>query len=149
VKHSQRTLICLALASAFFGACSDEEPPPPPKPVQTAPPPKPPPAIDAEVKARLDADIVAANALVEQARAAKKAGRELNKTKGKGAGKEMFSNSASLYYRAEQKLAQWTETTAVGVNLTSEQREYYTDPLKKDRQLWIQEAAEISALMQF
>jgi hypothetical protein len=84
---------------------------------------------------------------VDQARELKKKGIEQERAGGKGAGRQTFSDAATLYTQATRKMGVWCEPTSLEVSLTAEQRSYYVTPLAAERDVWIREAATLGPLM--
>src|SRR5262245_10321224 len=103
--------------------------------------------MDPALKKRLDDELKESRAWVEQARALKQKGIELERSSGTGAGRPSFNEAATLYTSATRKMGNWTEPTSIEITLTSEQRAYYVAPIVIERAGWIQEAATLGPLI--
>ena len=137
----------LAVATLAAG-CGNEEPPKAPPKEKPAPvAPKPPPEIDAAMKQKMDADMTASRAHVEEGRAARTKGDELAKAGDTTGAKIAYDKALSLMNQSYSQMGHWCETTDKDIVLSAEQRAYYTAPLAAERLGWLSEIAQLGRLV--
>ena len=143
----RRPVVALLFTAALVSpSCGEDEPPPPP-PAPEAPKEVAGPAIDAETKKKMDDDFAKASESAKAAFELKQKGIEAERA-ARGTGRTMFKEAADKFSYAFNTMGTWCEATGPEyVKLSTEQREFYIQPIANQRQGWLQEAARVNQLL--
>jgi hypothetical protein len=104
-----------------------------------ATPAAPPPQLDAYQKTAMGQAFTEARRHVEQARALRKQGEELERTQGRQAANDSYRQAKSLYRKALEATEEWVEPELRRV--TRQQVDRYMAAEERERRAWAQESA--------
>jgi hypothetical protein len=130
---------CLAAAVAAGASCGD--PPPPPPPPVPVEPFDPSPPLPPDDQAALEADFAEARTWVQEGKGYVEAGLQAERQQ-KGSGVKHYQAAATLYNKAYQKVAKWTEPTMLKVN--EDQLQHRLAKYVSEREGWLSDCADVN-----
>lgn len=140
--------LALVVAVAALTACSKPPAPaaPPPaveSPKITAKPAAPPPPLSVDQKMRLENDFTTARRVVEEARALRAQGEQIEREKGRDAANPTLFKARLKYREAVRNTELWVEGD-LG-NVTKGQVDLYLGAYASERGQWIKEDASMGS----